>query len=729
MSSTLKKFVLWLIVGMFFVSAACVFAGRLSLEAAESQVRAAEDLTVKLASQYLRDQLSKPASHMQSIAMLEPAVQQAVSNPGRDTDTVIANALSTLLLRNPDYLQARWLSDKGNELVRVDRIMRSEVRVSPASELQNKQARSYVRFGRELEKGQVYVSPLDLNMENGRIQTPFVPVVRVAIRGFTAEGRPSGIFVLNIGAKSFLDHLNQFAPDNNLMLLNEQGFWLKGPRPADEWGFMLDRNVSFAARYPTAWQTISNQPSGQLETTEGLWTWETVAVQANDVSVKHNIALKSLTVVDAAHLQQVRDARIKPVFLMGLVLVILYGIGLHKILQEMESRRGAERDAVEANEAKSSFLATMSHEIRTPMTGVIGLADLLMDDKLSDESLFKVKRIRETAKALLAIINDILDLSKLDAGKFVIENLNFQPLDIANEVVRLFYMTCPAEKKAKLQINAEVADNFPKVVRADPTRLRQVLVNLVGNAVKFTDEGSVTLKCSHDSARRRLIFEVVDTGIGMEPETVDSLFDAFVQADASISRKYHGTGLGLAVCKRLIECMGGEIGVWSEPDKGSRFFFWVPYEPVAEHEYTEDQSENTSLPLGDGQGLSVLVAEDNAINQIIIRGLVEKMGHEPVFVGNGQEAVDAVQAGYFDIILMDVRMPVVSGPDATKMIRKLGGEKAKIPIIALTADLIAENKSVYLAAGMNDCVGKPIDPAELDHAIWKAVGNAASKNL
>ncbi len=721
MSRFTRNFLFWFSLGILTIGLGAFFAGKLAIDGIDAQFKASERLTVELTSQYLREEFSKPASHIRSVALLEDAVRIAVSSGNAVRNSAIENAFETLLLRNPSYLQARWLGEDGLELVRVERVDQNTVTSLTRSELQDKSQRDYVKAALELGPGELFVSPLDLNVEQGKIQEPYVPVIRIAVRVFTAENKPAGIFVLNIGAQNLLDHLAQFSPDNSPMLLNADGYWLKGKKPEDEWGFMFDRETGLAFTHPDAWRAIAAEPSGQQETKAALWTWETVEVAAPAMQVKQNISLKSLTMVNTEALQAARMAKLTPIILMAGIMAALFGSGLYRLLREVKSRHKAEKEALAASEAKSSFLATMSHEIRTPMAGVIGLSDMLIDSDLSEENLFKVKRIKETGKALLRIINDILDLSKLDAGKFVIEQVNFRPLDVADDVVRLFYMTCPPEKKSKLHITANVADNFPAVVRADPTRLRQVLVNLLGNAVKFTDEGTVSLVCNHDEDQQRLVFKVVDTGIGMNEKTAANLFQDFVQADPSISRKYHGTGLGLAVCKRLVECMGGEIGVTSELGKGSCFKFSIPYEPAGAEEDVDENTITADMHLPDLRALSILVAEDNEINQMIIKGLMKKLGHECVIASDGQKAFEQVRDGDFDLVLMDVRMPFVSGPEATQMIRKLPGYKGKIPVIALTADLIAENRASYLEAGMNDCVGKPIDQNELEAAIAQAV--------
>lgn len=380
-------------------------------------------------------------------------------------------------------------------------------------------------------------------------------------------------------------------------------------------------------------------------------------------------------------------------------------------------------NAEQASKSKTEFLATMSHEIRTPMTGILGFADLLLDDNLNDDAKMKVERIKKSATSLLTILNDILDLSKLDANKLEIERVNFSPVDIVNEVTTMFHQTCPPAKKDRLSISAKISENFPAAVCADPSRLRQILVNLVGNAVKFTDAGTVTLHADRENDENVIRFRVTDTGLGIPSDVQRQIFEDFVQADASISREFHGTGLGLSICKRLVDRMGGEIGVESVVEEGSTFWFTLPFEPVAAGtELVSPPAIEPGIATG-YRKLSILVAEDNEINQIIIKAMLDRMGHTCTMASNGAEAVDAVRRNDFDLVLMDIRMPELSGPDATRKIRRLPGNKAGIPIIALTADVLAENRQSYFDAGMVDCIAKPIDQAQLAAAIDKAFGD------
>lgn len=390
-----------------------------------------------------------------------------------------------------------------------------------------------------------------------------------------------------------------------------------------------------------------------------------------------------------------------------------------EIAQMAEEYSVAKERAEASEKSKSEFLASMSHEIRTPMTGVMGFADLLLDSELRPEDRDKVLKIKLATQSLLTIINDILDLSKLEAGRLEIENLGFHIQRAVDEAVDL------VRERARmkgLHVVIKHDGNVPEGMSSDPTRCRQVLINLIGNAVKFTREGGVTVHTQflNDNASPMVKFSIKDTGIGISSENQKKLFQDFSQGDASASRGFEGTGLGLSISKRLVELMGGRIGVQSETGRGSTFWFTLPYRPASE-DVSFVERRTISRDFIATRSLHVLVAEDNSLNQKIIEATLSRYGHIAEIVENGVEALEALADQKFDLVLMDVRMPEMSGPDATRAIRSTNNDGHNIPIIALTADAMEEHISTYFEAGMDACVTKPIDRTQLLLTINKVL--------
>ena len=379
----------------------------------------------------------------------------------------------------------------------------------------------------------------------------------------------------------------------------------------------------------------------------------------------------------------------------------------------------AEQEAARANEAKSGFLATMSHEIRTPMNGVLGMLDVLLDNELSDDQRAYAETARDSAKALLTIINDILDLSKLEAGRLELEHADFELENVAEHVVSA--LTATARDKG-LDIILLVAPGAPPWVRGDAGRLRQILFNLVGNAVKFTETGGVAITITSrpvGGGKVELHCEITDTGIGIAADAQAKLFSRFTQAEQSTASQYGGSGLGLWICKQLIELMEGAIGVDSAPGQGSTFWFNVRFEIG---DAVNATTAKATAPVTTPGGLRILVAEDNRINQQVVIAMLGRAGHRIDVVDDGEAAVAAVANDVYDLVLMDIQMPRMDGIAATRAIRQLPGEAGRIPIVALTANAMDGDREVYLAAGMNDYVSKPLDAERLSQAIANAGG-------
>jgi PAS domain S-box-containing protein len=477
-----------------------------------------------------------------------------------------------------------------------------------------------------------------------------------------------------------------------------------------------------ASTYQAMWETLSRgqvwkgelvnrRPSGEVYVEFALIS----PVRQADGSVTHYLAIKE-DITERKRIGQELDR---------------HRHRLEELVAERTAELAAARRAADvANQAKSAFLANMSHEIRTPMNAIVGLTHLLRREEVTPAQAARLEGIEAAVRFLLSIVNDVLDLSKIEAGRIELESTEFSP----GEVLRSVHDLVAEQARTRgLALRVETGD-LPATLMGDPTRLRQALLNFASNAVKFTERGGIVLRAGRiqdapDARQVRLSFEVEDTGIGIDPDQLARIFEPFEQGDGSTSRRFGGTGLGLAITRRLVRLMGGEVAVRSVPGQGSVFSLTVPFDATP----SPASAAGGAAPADPGaatdarellRGLAgrarILVADDDPVNREVATALLQDAGLGADAVGDGLAALEAVQRRRYDLVLIDLHMPGLDGLEATRRIRALPGPR--LPVVALTASAFAEDRAACLAAGMDDFLAKPVDPAVLHAALWRILG-------
>ena len=597
------------------------------------------------------------------------------------------------------YDQARIIGLDGMELIRVNYNNGHPAAVA-SDKLQNKSNRYYFKNSLKLKRGEIYVSPFDLNVENEKIEQPLKPMIRIAMAIYADDGQKLGFIVLNYLGHKILDGLahnseNFKYPMILPMLLNSNSYWLFSPDKSQEWAFMYpERNdINLKHLKPEAWKPIYTSLNGQFTTADGLYTFETIIVAPESAISEINHAERNWKIVslipsstfDAILLDT--ESRYIFVFLCVFLVIIFGTLTRASFIKArtvgQKKLESAKRAAEEANMAKSDFLARMSHEIRTPMNAIIGLTHLALKTDMTAKQHDYLTKVEISAKSLLGIINDILDFSKIEAGRLELEMKNFLLDDVFNDILDILSLQS-GQKGVELILM--VRSTVPNMLVGDRLRLGQVLMNLTGNAIKFTELGSVVISAElieETDETALIMFSVKDSGIGISPEQAATLFQPFSQADGSISRRFGGTGLGLTISKKLVTLMGGTMELKSEVGKGSEFIFTIPFQ------LQESNEKELYVYPEEIKGTRVLVVDDSRMFRMVLDKVLQSFTFRVDLAESGEQALELLhrydESDCFKLVITDWRMPDIDGIELAEKI-KCSENLVNIPkVIMLTA--------------------------------------------
>ncbi|MGB4499525.1 MAG: response regulator [Methylococcaceae bacterium] len=660
---------------------------------------------------------------------------KTIDSPTSENLNILQNRFVNFAENSHNLLQVRWIDNSGKEKVRVDMQNNKGIIISD-EKLLDKSDRYYFKETQNLSDNEIYISPLDLNIENGKVIIPYQPTFRIAVALFNSKHQRQGILILNFCGENFLSDVISSVGNraDKFLLLNSQGYFLHSSDESEKWGFALNKPMNtFAYTDPEMWQDIHASSNNRIRFRGDVWTWESVYPHAEinkhladfNSPVENKERWICIIYTDREEIQKELDEFMGELILPVLFMTMLslwISIWIAKSRYQIEKLTHSlierTQSAEAASLAKANFLSNMSHEIRTPMNAILGLTFILEKSNLSQDDKALLGKIHTAGKSLLGIINNVLDISKIEAGKFDLEISVFNLHDILDNLATIMTFNA-SEKNIDLIIHPPIGVHVNRL-KGDSLRLQQVLVNLIGNAIKFTHQGHIdvtitVLECNENSVY--LHFSVSDTGDGIPKDVQETIFTSFSQADNSITRRYGGTGLGLTISRQLVELMGGEITLTSEEAKGSDFSFNLRFDYI--------DANDTIYP--DNKSIDILIADDNEIVRNALLSITKILGWSAVAVDSGEAALHYVSTHKNhdikqEVILLDWQMPNMDGLITAKAIHEKMANAKKKPIVIMVTAYEKRFLDEYPDADIFDAVlSKPVTASSLYDAISKAM--------